>query len=43
MKYEGLGWCWMIGRCDWWNPPFWLLDLALGTGLNFCMKCWEMK
>ena len=42
-RFERKGYCWVIGKCDWWNPPEDLMILALSCELNFCMKCWEFK
>lgn len=43
IKYYPKNWCWVAGVCGWWNPPVDVLIDALSKGINFCVRCWEMK
>lgn len=43
MRFDPLGWCWLLGICNWWNPPEYLLFEVLGKNINFCIKCWNFE
>jgi hypothetical protein len=43
MSFEPIGWCFLLNRCDWWNPPEELLWGDPKHVPNFCIKCWEFK
>ena len=38
------GMCWLVGGCNWWNPPDdWIGVPSITKPMNLCMKCWKMK
>ena len=40
-KVEMKGKCFLLGRCDWWNPP---LEMVFdGKERDFCIRCWRFK
>ena len=34
------GLCWLLQRCNWWNPT---LDMICKGGGDYCIKCWEFR
>ena len=40
-KFIPMGMCWLLERCDWWNPT--LKMICDGIKINPCIKCWEFK
>ncbi|KKL84896.1 hypothetical protein LCGC14_1960220 [marine sediment metagenome] len=39
--YKSRGLCFLLERCDWWNPP---LDMVFdGKQTDYCIRCWEWK
>ncbi len=39
------GACWLLQRCDWWNPTEEMLlkGVVKVLGKNPCIRCWEFK
>ena len=42
MRVRLKGYCWVVGKCNWWNPPVELMLDSLGK-INFCMECWRFE
>jgi hypothetical protein len=40
-RRELMGKCFIVSKCDWWNPP---IEMVYdGTKRDFCIQCWKFK
>jgi len=40
-RTETFGKCFIVEKCDWWNPPFEMV--YNGNETNYCIQCWKFK